>query len=124
MTTITFFQLIIALGIYNVWLLRYNKASPFRGGNANSMTEEFRVYGLPDWSLPVVMVLKLGLATALLLGIWQPPLVLPAAAGMAILMLGAVSMHCKARDPIRKATPAATLLLLCLIIIGLQSGAL
>ncbi len=42
-------QLIIALGILNVWLLRFNKATSYRGGAAKNMTEEFATYGLPVW---------------------------------------------------------------------------
>ena len=40
-------QLIIALGILNVWLLRFNKATIYRGGSAKNMKEEFATYGLP-----------------------------------------------------------------------------
>jgi hypothetical protein len=35
---------------------------------------------------------------------------------MAVLMAGAVSMHLKVQDPPLKSLPAATLLLLCLIV--------
>lgn len=40
-------QLIIALGILNVWLLRFNKATVYRGGGAKNMKQEFAAYGLP-----------------------------------------------------------------------------
>ena len=42
-------QLIIALGILNVWLLRFNKAMVYRGGGAKNMKQEFATYGLPVW---------------------------------------------------------------------------
>jgi len=42
-------QLVIALGIFNVWLLRSGKATAWRGGEARTMKEEFEVYGLPAW---------------------------------------------------------------------------
>jgi hypothetical protein len=82
-------QLVVALGIFNVWVLRPAKA-PFRGGNARNIREEFKVYGLPGWFTVVIGVLKLSLATLLLAGLWFPTLTRPAAIGLAVLMLGAV----------------------------------
>jgi hypothetical protein len=35
---------------------------------------------------------------------------------MAVLMFGAVAMHMKVRDPIKKSLPALLVLLLCLIV--------
>ena len=48
----------IAVTLLNVWLLRINQATPYRGGQAQNMKEEFEVYGLPHWLLPIVGVLK------------------------------------------------------------------
>ena len=110
-------QIIIALGIYNVWLLRSDKATEWRGGDATSMKEEFAVYGLPPWFMYVVGGLKLLLATALLVGIWVPALVKPAALGMAVLMVGAISMHVKVKDPWKKALPSFSMLVLSLILL-------
>jgi hypothetical protein len=56
------------------------------------------------------------LAILLLMGVWVSALTQPAALGMAVLMAGAVSMHLKVQDPPLKSLPAATLLLLCLIV--------
>ena len=36
-------QVIIALGIFNVWILRFGKSTDWRGGAAKSMKEEFEV---------------------------------------------------------------------------------
>ena len=33
----------IAVTLLNVWLLRINKATPYRGGQAQNMKEEFEV---------------------------------------------------------------------------------
>ena len=109
-------QVIIALGILNVWLLRANKATNFRGGSARTMEEEFRAYGLSTNCMKIVKVLKLSFSGLLVLGIWFPVLALVAAVGMAGLMLAAVFMHCKVRDPLYKSLPAASLLLLCLLV--------
>ncbi len=110
-------QIIIALGLLNVWLLRARKPTAYRGRDAQNMKEEFEAYGLPAWFMGVVGVLKVSLAILLLVGLWYPQVTKPAAIGIAILMLGAVSMHLKVRDPVMKALPATTLLVLSLIVI-------
>jgi hypothetical protein len=109
-------QLIVAFGILNVWLLRARKATPFRGGAAKSLREEFAAYGLPDWFMRVIGVLKVGLALALLVSIWLPRVAAPAALGLGLLMLGALAMHLKVKDPLKKSLPALTVLILCLAI--------
>lgn len=81
------------------------------------MREEFAAYGLPVWSCYAVGFLKVASAFALLVGLFQPALVLPAAAVISVLMLGAVAMHVKVHDPLKKAVPAFTILVLCLVII-------
>ena len=52
-------QLIISVGLINVWLFRFNKVTEYRGGGANNMKEEFQAYGLPIWLMYVVGFLKL-----------------------------------------------------------------
>lgn len=113
---VTITQVFVAVAIFNVWLLRYGKATDYRGGNARSLKEEFAVYGLPDWFMGVVGFAKLLFAALLIAGIWFSPLTKPAAAGMAVLMLGAVSMHVKVKDPLKKALPALGMFVLCLIV--------
>lgn len=106
-------QLIVAVGILNVWLLRSGRATPFRGGDAKTLREEFAAYGLPFWCLCVIGVLKVGLALALVAAIWLPHLTQPAAIGLGVLMLGAFVMHLKVKDPIKKALPAIAVLGMC-----------
>jgi uncharacterized membrane protein YphA (DoxX/SURF4 family) len=109
-------QVVIALGIFNVWILRFRKSTEWRGGTAASMKEEFQTYGLPAWSVQVVGFLKLAFAACLIAGIWFPALTKPAAVGIAILMLGAVAMHLKVKDPLKKSLPALTMLILSVIV--------
>lgn len=109
-------QLVIALGILNVWLIRYRKATDFRGGNAKNLKDEFEVYGLPGWFMGVVGFFKILFATMLIVGVWVPTLTKPAAVGMAVLMLGAVSMHIKVKDPVKKTLPAFSLFVLSLVV--------
>ena len=109
-------QVIIALGIYNVWLLRFGKATEWRGGTAKNMKEEFEAYGLPSWFLGLIGFLKLLFATLLLIGIWYQPVVQPAAVGMVVLMVGAISMHVRVGDPLKRSLPAFTMLVLAGIV--------
>lgn len=109
-------QVVVALVIFNVWLLRFNKTTEWRGGSASNMKEEFDAYGLPTGSVYVVGALKLLCAAGLIAGIWFPQLVLPSAIGLAVLMAGAVAMHIKIGDPMKKSFPAFTMLVLSVLI--------
>ena len=46
MKFIMILQLIIPIGLINVWLLRFNKTTEYRGGNAKNMNEEYQYYPL------------------------------------------------------------------------------
>lgn len=109
-------QMIVALGLLNVWLLRFNKSTAYRGGNAKTLKEEFATYGLPEWFMYLIGALKIGSALALLAGFWIPALVMPAASIVVLLMLGALVMHFKVRDPMMKSMPAALMLIMGLLI--------
>jgi uncharacterized membrane protein YphA (DoxX/SURF4 family) len=111
-------QIVVGCGLLNVWLLRFNQATAYRGASAASMKEEFAAYGLPAWSCYVVGILKVGSAIALLAGLLYPALVLPAAVIVAVLMAGAFAMHVKVGDPFKKSLPALAMLALCVLIIA------
>ena len=117
-TALIVLQVVIALGIFNVWILRFAKATEWRGGDATTMQQEFAVYGLPSWSVQVIGALKLLCAAGLIIGIWVPGVTLPAAAGLAVLMVGAIAMHIKVKDPLKKSLPALTMLVMCLLVAG------
>lgn len=112
-------QLIAALGILNVWLLRFNTDTSYRGGNAANMKEEFANYGLPNGSVYLIGFLKISSAIGLIVGIFVPSLIIPSASLLALLMVGALIMHVKVSDPFKKYIPALTMLALCLGILGL-----
>lgn len=105
-------QVLVALGLLNVWLFRVGRRSVYRGGNAKTMREEFAVYGLPRWSMVVVGALKVGAAICLIAGLWIHFLVMPAALTICVLMVGALAMHLKVRDNAQKSLPALALLVL------------
>jgi hypothetical protein len=99
-------QIIIAIGIYNVWLVRFGKSTKWRGGTATDMRSEFEAYGFPAWFMMVIGFVKVSFATLLIIGIWFPFLVGPTAIGMTSLMTGAIGMHIKVKDPMLKSLPA------------------
>lgn len=109
-------QVIVACTLLCVWLIQPKKPTPYRGGNAKTLAEEFQAYGLPQWCLYLVGTLKVGASLALLAGIWIRPLVFPAAVVLVILMVSAIAMHVKIADPIKKSLPAAALLIFCAVI--------
>lgn len=61
----------------------------------------------------VVGVLKVSMAVALIAAIWIHRVAQPAAIGLGVLMLGAVVMHLKVKDPIKKSLPALGVLAMC-----------
>ncbi len=109
-------QIVVGLGLLNVWLLRFNQSTAFRGGDARSMKEEFAIYGLPSIVLYLVGGLKIVAAVLLLIGVWIPAVAIPAAAVVSVLMVGAILMHLKVRDPLTKSLPAISVLALSLFI--------
>jgi hypothetical protein len=111
-------QTLVALGLLNVWLARFNQKTAYRGGNATNMKEEFAAYGLPLWSVFVVGVLKVGSALALLVGLFYPSIVIYPTIVIVALMLAAIAFHLKIGDPAKKALPALFVLVLCLVILA------
>jgi len=109
-------QCIVAISILNVWLIQNKKATQWRGGDATTIIEEFKEYGLPVWMCYVVGTLKVILALGLIAAIWYPELRLPSALGLAILLLGSITMHLKIKDPLKKSFPAFLFLMMCLYI--------
>jgi hypothetical protein len=110
-------QVLVGLGLLNVWLIRFNKATEYRGGASHSMIEEFAAYGLPKWFCYLIGFLKVTSALFLLAGVFYPGLAIYPAAVVSFLMLGALSMHVKVRDNLKKSIPAASILAMCIVII-------
>ncbi len=110
-------NIIISLSILNVWLVRLNKKTNWRGGSSITLKEEFNNYGLPIWSFYIIGFLKINLAILLLLGIWFDQLNLLSSIIMSILMIGSIIMHLKIKDPIRKSIPAVCILFLLITLI-------
>jgi len=118
----TLLQIILGLGLLNVWLVRASASTRYRGGTATSLREEFQAYGLPGWFFVLTGFLKLSAALLLLAGLWFPELVLPAAGLLVALMVGALAMHVKVKDPLIRSVPALSMLAMSALLIGLQQG--
>ncbi|MEM7325258.1 MAG: DoxX family protein [Actinomycetota bacterium] len=103
-------QVAAATWIYNVWFNRFDKDTGYRGGEATNMREEFQEYGLSEKTMYAVGTTKVALATLMLVGLFVPKLTRPASTGLAALMLGAVGMHAKVNDPVKRAVPALSVL--------------
>jgi hypothetical protein len=117
-TLVQICQIVVGCGLLNVWLLRFNQRTAYRGGTSASMLGEFAVYGLSGWFCYFVGFLKVASALALLAGLISPVSVLPATLTVTPLMIGAVTMHVKVGDPFKKSVPALSVLLLCCIILA------
>ena len=71
-------QILVGLGLLNVWLVRSGLSTRYRGGAAKSLKEEFAAYGLPDSAWLIVGALNVVAGIILLAGLWWP---LPEAPG-------------------------------------------
>ena len=112
LSILTVLQLVVGLGLLNVWLVRPGSATEYRGGDAKTLKEEFQAYGLPDFVFYVVGVLKVGAGLVLVAGVWLDLPVRNAAGVVALLMVGALTMHLKVRDAPKRSLPAALMLLI------------
>ena len=121
-TLLMILQLIIAIGLINVWLFRFNKATDYRGGNATNMKEEFIAYGLPVWLMYFVGTLKVSIALMLIISFWVEQLLLYNLIALAVLMIAAVLMHVKVKDPIKKSYPALSILFMINLIMYFTLG--
>ncbi len=95
-----------ALWILNVWFNRFNKDTGYRGGDAKNMKEEFEEYGFSETTMYAVGAAKVSLASMMLVGLFVPKLTRPASTGLAAFMLGAIGMHIKVKDPLKRSIPA------------------
>ncbi len=113
LSILTLLQLVVGLGLLNVWLVRARSDTAYRGGESKTLRQEFEVYGLPDVAFYVVGGLKVVAGVVLIAGLWFDLPVRLAAGVVALLMVGALVMHVKVGDPPKRSVPAALVLLMC-----------
>ena len=109
-------KVIVGISILNVWLIQPKKATKWRGGNATTIVEEFKAYGLSETFCYVIGFLKVSLALLLLASIKFEVLTLIGSLGLAVLLLGSVAMHFKIKDELYKSFPAFLFILMNLVI--------
>ena len=90
-----FAQIIIALSIFFVWIVRFD-----------NIVKEFKQYGISDLVRNLVGAAKIALSTLLVAGIWYEDLVLVPALCMAFLMICAQIAHFKVKNPWSKFVPS------------------
>src|ERR1700760_4074140 len=69
-------------------------------------------FGIPWARYRLIGAAELAAAAGILIGLWWHPLGLAAAAGMALLLLGAIIAHRKAADSVKDMAPAVVGLVL------------
>lgn len=98
-------QIIVALSVAYVWIFRFH-----------NVLKEFELFQLSDVVRNFVGVLKISIATLLIVGIWFPSLILIPSLLMGGFMLGAQFFHFKVKNPFIKHLPSLLLLILCAFI--------
>lgn len=111
---ISIFQVVIAFGLVNVWIVRFHKPTQYRGSGAGNMEDEFLAYGLPQWFMYMVGTAKMLIALCMIIGFWIPVLVYPASVLLVLLMIGAIVMHIKVKDPFIRTVPALLMFVMAL----------
>lgn len=110
----------VSILVTNVWLFRFNKETPYRGGDATNMIEEFATYGLDINIMYLVGTLKIFASLGLIIGVFKTKVSAYSSLLMSILMIGAIYFHFKISDPAIKYFPSV-LMLLCSIFIYFSS---
>ena len=109
-------KIIVGVSILNVWLLRKNKATKWRGGAAKNIFEEFQVYGFSKQFCYFIGFLKVSLAIVLLASIQFKTLTLLGTLGLSLLLVGSIIMHIRIKDAWYKSFPAFLFLIMNLMI--------
>jgi uncharacterized membrane protein YphA (DoxX/SURF4 family) len=76
-------------------------------------------FGIPWSRYRLIGVAELAAAAGILIGLWWHPLGVAAAAGMAVLLVGAIITHRKAADSVKDMAPAVVGLVLTLAYLAL-----
>ena len=79
-------------------------------------------YGLPVWLMYFVGAMKVSIALMLVISFWVEELLLYNLIALAILMIAAVFMHVKVKDPLKKSYPALSILFMIALIMYFTMG--
>lgn len=106
-------QLIVAACVVYVWTFCLK-----------TLIAEFKQFRLSEQVRSIIGVIKIILATLLVMAVWYPTPVLWPAMIMGLLMLAAQYYHFTGKTPLIKRAPSMMLLILCLFISLSVSGIL
>lgn len=81
-----------------------------------TLIQEFKQFGLSPQIRSIIGVVKIALATMLVMAVWYPTPVLGPAMIMGLLMVAAQYFHFKGKTPVIKRIPSMVLLVLCVYI--------
>ena len=114
-------KLILGFGLLNVWLRRFNSSTPYRGGDAQNMLEEFKNYGLPVNFMYIIGAFKVILAVILIFSVFLnlSKIVYLGVLMLSFVMVGSILMHLKIKDSIEKSVPAILMLLMSIALLFL-----
>ncbi|CAD7951180.1 unnamed protein product [Amoebophrya sp. A120] len=119
-------QAIVNLWIFSVWTWRFNKQTPFRARNSQSLLQEFQSYGYDLEVMKWTGFVKLFCATLLPIAIMNPeyPWLLIFSSGVLfLLMVIAIVSHVRVKDPWVKNVPALVMAVLSLAsLLGLKEN--
>jgi len=104
-------QLLVAASVFYIWIFRFD-----------NIVRDFEHFKFSPIFRNTVGVVKLVIATLMVVGIWMPAVVFGAALGMTVLMLGAQWAHFRVGNPMAKRVPSALLLALCLFVAAESAG--
>lgn len=87
-----------------------------------TLIKEFKQFGLSEQTRSIIGVIKIALATMLVMNVWYATPVLWPAMAMGLLMVAAQYFHYKGKTPMIKRAPSMVLLVLCIYISLSVSG--
>lgn len=86
-----------------------------------NLAEEFKKYGLPGWTVWLVVLAEFSLGWVFTFGIVVDVVVVPTSFVISAMMMIAVMMRCKAQEEMHKAVPATVFGLLSVFVLITQS---
>lgn len=102
-TLVEILKIIVLVSIFFVWVIRYE-----------NIIKEFKEYGLPSWCRDLVGIMKLSCVLMIMNSNQQ--VVCAGSIILAALMVVALIMHIKIKNPVAKMLPALALLIFSITI--------
>ncbi|MEK8130525.1 DoxX family protein [Paenibacillus filicis] len=108
-------QCVLALGFLMFGLMKFG---------SKQMVDEFKRYGLSTGFRIFTAVVEVGSAALLAFGIWKEQLAAIGGLAVVVTMIGAIVTHARVKDPAARMGMPLVLLLLGLVVLFMNWGAL